>query len=226
MNTETALTVEVKIKTTISGLLHQAEGLEVVDQESADAAGAIVKGLKSELKSWEAYWEDPKAKAKAAHSILCDREGEVTKRVRPIIARLSEKASAWFYSEREKFRKAKEDRERAEWEAKRKIEEAEKKVEASSGFEAAAAAIAEIPQEDLGPAPEAPRVEDAEFRDNWLWEVDNFERIPPRFLTTDKKAIEEFIDAKKNKTEESVKNLIDGIRVYNKPIMAVKRRSI
>ena len=85
MNNETALTVEVKIKTTISGLLRQAEGLEVVDQESADAAGAIVKGLKAELKSWEGYWEEPKAKAKAAHSILCDRENEVSKRVKPVI---------------------------------------------------------------------------------------------------------------------------------------------
>ena len=226
MNTETALTVEVKIKTTISGLLRQAEGLEVVDQESADAAGVIVKGLKSELKSWEGYWEEPKAKAKAAHSILCDREGEVTKRVKPVIVRLSEKASAWIYAEREKFRKAKEDRERAEWEAKRKVEQAEEKVEQASGFEEAAAAIAEIPHEDLGPAPVAPTVEDAQFRDHWLWELEEFDLVPRRFLTPDKNAIDNAIAAQKDKTEESVKNLIPGIRIYNKPIMASKRRSI
>ena len=225
MNAETALTVEVKIKTTISGLLRQAEGLEVVDQESADAAGAIVKGLKAELKSWEGYWEEPKAKAKAAHAILCDREGEVSKRVKPVISRLSEMASTWFYAEREKFRKAKEDRERAEWEAKRKVEEAEKKVEAASGFEGAAAAIAEIPHENLGPAPVAATVEDAQFRDHWLWEVDEFDLIPRRFLAPDKAAIDDEIAAKKDKTEESVKNLIPGIRIFNKPIMASKRRT-
>ncbi|HUX39334.1 MAG TPA: hypothetical protein VMV44_15650 [Rectinemataceae bacterium] len=226
MNNETALTVEVKIKTTISGLLRQAESLRVVDQETADAAGAVVAGLKAKLKEWEDYWREPKAKAKSAHAILCDREGEVTKRVKPIIARLSEMASAWIYAEREKFRKAKEDRERAEWEAKRKVEEAEKKVEAASGFEEAAAAIAEIPHEDLGPAPVAPVVEDAQFRDHWLWELEEFDLVPRRFLTPDKDAIDNAIAAQKDKTEESVKNLIPGIRIYNKPIMASKRRSI
>ena len=214
---------EIQLENYAIGLLRQAEMLEVVDQGSADAAGVLVAALKSKVKEWESYWREPKEKARAAHVLLCEREGQLLKRVKPVIVRLSEKAAAWIYAEREKFRKAKEDRERAEWEAKRRAEKAEEKVEQASGFEEAAAAIAEIPHEDLGPAPVAPTVEDAQFRDHWLWELEEFDLVPRRFLAPDKDAIDNAIAAQKDKTEESVKNLIPGIRIYNKPIMASRR---
>jgi hypothetical protein len=226
MSEENALALEVRIKSSLETGLQEAAGLKVVDQESADRAGIIASKLKAGLKEWEDYWKPLKASAKATHAKLCDAEGEALKRVKPVIVHLGEQASAWVLAEREKFRKAQEARERAEWEAKRKAEKAEEKVEAVSGFESMAAAIAEIPQEDLGPAPVAPTVEGAEFRDHWIWAVAEFDDIPRRFLAPDKDAIDAEIAAKKDKTEDSVKNLIAGIRVYNRPIMASKRRTI
>ena len=68
-------------------------------------------------------------------------------------------------------------------------------------------------------------VEDAQFRDHWLWRRVDFDKIPRRFLIEDKEAIDKEIAAHKNKTEESVKGLIPGIEVYNDLIMASKRRS-
>ena len=226
MSEENALALEVRIKSSLETGLQEAAGLKVVDQESADRAGIIVAGLKAGIKEWEDYWREPKAKAKAAHAILCDREGAVLKRVKPVIVHLGDQASDWVLIQREKFRKAKEERERAEWEAKRKVEKAEEKVEAASGFESMASAIAEIPPVDLGPAPAAPRVEGIEFRDNLIWERVDFDKIPKRFLTEDKKAIDEEIDAKDKATIGDGLSVIAGIRVYNKPIPAMKRRTI
>ena len=211
---------EIQLENYTLGLLRQAETLEVVDQDSADAAGVLVAALKSKLKEWEAYWREPKEKARAAHVLLCDREGEVSKRVKPAIARLSEMASAWIYAEREKFRKAKEARERAEWEANRKAEEAESKVEAVSGFEGMATAIAEIPPPaDLGPAPEAPRVEDAQFRDHYVFEVEDYDLVPRRFLKVDDEAVNNYIHETKDKASLKV----PGLKFTNKPIMATRR---
>jgi hypothetical protein len=219
VNEETALTVEVKIKSNITGLLRQAESLEVVDQETANTAGVIASGLKSWLRQWEDYWRKPKAKAKEAHAILCEREGEITKRVKPIIARLSEMTSAWIYVEREKFKKAQEERERAEWEANQKMREAESKLEDVVNFEDATAIIEEAkPNEPLPPPPVKPAVEAAQFRDHWKFRVIDFEIIPRRYLKVDESMIQEHVTKNKDKTD------IPGIEAYNEPIMATRRQ--
>lgn len=214
--------IEIRIRGTASGYMAQAGFLEVVDQETSTAAQVLVSALKKSLKEWREYWKEPKEKAKAAHAILCQREAELVDRIEPVIKSVSAKVVTWTVAEREKAAAAAEARDKAEWEARRREEEAQKKVAAADTFEAAAEVIEAVESAPPPPAEvAAPRMDASQLRDHWVWEVENFEAIPRRYLTTDDRMISEEVTRMKDKTE------IPGIRAINKPVLAsqFKRRA-
>lgn len=220
--------IETKIKSGADKLLRDAASLQVVDQESSSRAQAIVATLKGVVKDWRLYWKEPKEKAKAAHAALCARENELLERVEPAIKGLSDKVVRWTVAEREKARIEQEAREKAEWEARQREEKANAKLEQATTFEEAAEALEEAkPTTPLPPEPVKPKLDQSQLRDHWVWEVEEFDKIPRLYLIPDPDAINDRIAAVANKTDESVKNLIPGIRVFNRPILATqfKRRS-
>lgn len=225
--TEQAQGTELQLRAEVGGYLAQAARMEVVDQETSTAAQILVSGLKAGVKRWKAYWKPHKDRASATLQGLRDSEAEILDRAEPVIKFLSDKIVAWTVAEREKARVAQEARDKAEWEQRRRDEEAAKKIENVSSFEEAAEILAKAePTKPMPPAVAAPRMDEAQLRDHWVWEVEDFEVIPRRYLATDDRAITEKINATPNKNDETVKGLIPGIRIFNRPIVAsqFKRR--
>lgn len=211
--------IESQIKQQGLVLAVEASALQVVDQESATRASGIVAGLKDVVSKWKAYWKEPKAKAKAAHSILCEREAELLKRIEPAITYASSRLAAWTMAEREKARKEQEAREKAEWEARQKEQEAASKLDEVIDFEEAAKiAEAARPKAPLPPAPVQPVLDGLQMRDHWVFEVEDLEKVPRHYLMLDQSMVQAEVTRLKDKTD------IPGIRVFNNPIMAKARR--
>lgn len=211
--------IEHELKSYALQLVEDAGDLRVTNQESANRVSSIVASVKSAMAKWKAYWKEPKAKAKAAHAILCEREKDLLDRLEPLITRGSAELGRWTLAERERLRKEQEAREKAEWEANQKKREAETKLEDVANFEDAAAIAEEVkPAAPLPPVPSKPDLGGLQARDHWVWEVEDFDAIPRKYLAPDKAMIDDAVARGKGETK------IPGIRVINKPIMAQQRR--
>lgn len=209
------------IRTQAEAFLAEAAKIQVVDQSSSDMAQAVLVRIKDRVKAWKSFWKVHKDKAKDLLDGLRASEAELLDKADPVMASLSGKIVAWTTAEREKARIAKEAREKAEWEASQKEREAAARLENATTFEAAAAIMEKAkPTAPLPPAAVAPRTDDVQIRDHWVWEVDDFEKIPRQFLKTDDGMITRHVTEFKDKTN------IPGIRVFNRPIVAAqpKRR--
>jgi len=207
---------EIQLRAEIGGYLGQVAGIRVVDQETSTAAQVGVGALKGILKRWKEYWKEPKDKAKSVLDSLRAKEAELADRIQPQIDRLSKEIVDWTVAERRKAAEAEEKRRKAEWEARRAEEAREKTLAAAVDFEdVPAPAAVELP-----PPAVKPLVNEVQMRDNWTWEVEDFERIPRRFLKVDEGAITREVKALRDKAE------IPGIRVRNKPILASRKETI
>jgi len=221
MTEETKPSFEIQVRAEANGYLGQAKGLRVVDQETSTAAQVVVSKLKDIIKNWRAYWKPHRDRAAATLQGLRESEASLPDIIKPHIDRLSGEVVAWTEAERRKALAAEEKREKAEWEARRAEEAQQKTLATAIDFEDVPAPVV-VP---LPPAAVKPKVDEGQLRDHWVWEVEEFENIPHQYLVTDDGAIRRKIDETPNKTEDSVKGLIPGIRVFNKPILAQKRRT-
>lgn len=217
--------IETQIKQQGLALTNEAAALQVVDQESATRVSGIVANMKDTISKWKAYWKPLKAKAKAVHAEVCDKEAELLKRVGPAMVQLSSRLATWTMAEREKARRDQEIREKAEWEARQKEREAESKLEEVIDFEEASRiAEAAKPTAPLPPAPAQPVLDGLSMRDHWKFRVVEFDLVPKRFLMVDERAVQAEIDDRKDKRAAVEFFLPLGIEVYNDPIIASKRR--
>ena len=217
MTEEIKPSFEIQLRNEISGYVRQAQGLRVVDQETSTAAQVVVSKLKDLLKGWKEYWKSSKDKVSAALQDLRDKEAVGVNIIQPEVARLSGEVVAWTEAERRKAFEAEEKLRKAEWEARRAEEAQQKTLATAIEFEDVPAPVV-VP---LPPAPVKPKVDEAQLRDHWTWELipGEFEKIPHRFLKTDDGEITRYVTEFKDKAE------IPGIRVFNKPILAQKRRT-
>lgn len=212
--------VELELRQGGLSLVKQLQAVKVVDQQSATLVSERISILKSVIAKWKDYWKEPKAKAKAAHAILCEREGDLLKVLEPAVKASSDDLAYWAMIEREKARKEQEARDKAAWEQRQKEREADEKAKAAVNFEDAAAIIeAAKPTEPLPPAPALPQTGDQTIRDHWKYRVIDLDLVPRPFLCLDDTMVGNYVQEHKGETQ------IPGIEVYNEPIVAQKRRS-
>jgi hypothetical protein len=215
MTEEPKPSFEIQVRAEANGYLGQAKGLRVVDQETSTAAQVLVSKLKDIVKSWRAYWKPHRDRAAATLQGLRDSEASLVDTIQPHITRLSGEVVSWTEAERHKAFEAEEKRKKAEWEARRAEEAQQKTLATAIDFEDVPAPVV-VP---LPPVAVKPKVDEGQLRDHWTWEVEEFEKIPHKFLKTDDGEITRYVTEFKDKAE------IPGIRVFNKPILAQKRRT-
>ncbi len=186
-------------------LARGCQALTIVTQEDADKASAILVGWREFKDEWEKYWEGPLRPLREAEAEIRSKRDTLLKAVEPSVKDLSGRLAAWKQAETEKYRKAKEEAERMEWERR----QAERAGEAPDGFEEAAAAITPIVQ------PDNPQLQGLSMRDNWKFRVVDLDKVPNQYLrlVIDEDAVK--AELKKNKGKTS----IPGIEVWNEPIM-------
>lgn len=182
--------------------------LVISNQDDASYASEAIVTLKGIKDRWNEYWKGPEDAAKKAREEISQKKKALLDIIDPVIKAVSTRLAAWKQGEMERYRKEKEEAERAEWE-RRKLMRSEEAPE----FEDIAVVL---PQE----APSKPVTDGLVMRDHYRFEVVDFEKVPNAYLKVviNEDAVQAEVDAKKDKAN------IPGIRVWNDPIMARKRR--
>lgn len=186
-------------------LARGCQTLSIVTQEDANKASEILVGWRSFKEEWEKYWEGPLRPLREAEAEIRTKRDTFLKAVEPAIKDLTSRLAAWKQAEGEKYRKAKEEAERKEWERR----QAARAGEAPEGFEDAAAAIIPIVQ------PEAPQLQGLSTRPNWKYRVVDLDKVPNQYLklVIDDEAVKSEIKISKGNAS------IPGIEIWNEPIM-------
>ena len=221
-------------------LAREAQGLVVMDQETANRATQLILAGKEMVKKIKDYFAPLKKAADEAKKKLLDAERAELLKVEPHIKKLQSGLTAWGMEQERKRREAEEARRRVELEKKlleeellreaeeaRKIEEDLKRVEGEQvarktreelerkALDEAAAKEAQIVPPP--PVPEKPKTEGLTLRENWTFEITDESLIPREYLCPDSVKIRKVVQVMKGKTN------IPGIRVFNNPIVMKTR---
>lgn len=199
----------------------QARAVKVENQESATYWSAKLSVLKDAVKAWKVIWKPHKDRISAALKGVRDDENSFLSVAEPVMAKINGELGVWTLRERERVQKEREAREKAEWEAEQAKREAEKKVEEVSE-EGSALNFEDVPLPApvaLPPLPVKPTLDGLQARDHWVYEVDDLDLVPRKFMKLDEVMVQEFVTHHKGDTN------IPGIKVFNRPIMAKVRRT-
>lgn len=191
-----------------AGLINDARALVVSDAETYKAAGEFQHRLRGGIKRIEEFFSPMKSAAHAAWKAVTKREGEVLDPVRVAYDDLGRRAGDWFLADRrrreDEERKAQEIRLKAEREAaekQRKLEEAARKKHLPPP-------PPQPPPPPPPPVQAAPKLEGAQARTMWDFEIVDVAKIPREYMVPDAAKIRGVVKALKGATK------IGGVRVY------------
>jgi len=85
----------VEIERAGVGLLAQVESAEVVTKEDYAGAADFRKQAKAHIKNVKSTMKDPKSKAKAAHTAICDLEKRLLEPAQEVVKIIDEKMLVW-----------------------------------------------------------------------------------------------------------------------------------
>lgn len=225
--------MNTEIERISTDLESKAQGLRVVDQESANRATQYVLVGKDAIKQIKAFFSPLKqAQDEAKRKLLEKEKSELAKLA--WVDRLTSEIVSWRAEEDRKRRAAEDAAYRAEQlriiaesEAKRKAEEAlraAERAEAKGDEERAnkliekAAKIEEkaasAPPPSAPIIPSRPVTDGLSMRDNWCCEVEDASLVPRAYLMVNEILLRQVVKAHKGQVK------IPGIRVYNQPIMS------
>lgn len=162
-----------------------ATQIQVVDQVSFGQANQFIGKLQSVKKEVEARFSEPKKKAKAAHSAICELEKEFLSPVLAAIDGLKRKTTAWYTAEQVRIA-AEQERRRIEAESlAAAAAEAEEQGEADFAAEAVALAAVEAANVSY-----TPKTKGTAMRESWSAVVIDPDKIPREYLVVNQTALD------------------------------------
>ena len=186
-------------------VVHQADSIIVVDDESYERAAEMQKGLKALRDKIKAWFDPHVERAHAAHKALTSERKSMLDPIENAIQTTS-RAMGTYHAELERQRRADEEilRRKAAEEAAREnrnlaaMAELDGDKAMAEGLRAvenkvAAMAAAAVQVESM-----TPEVDGARKMGTWKFEVENADLVPREFLTPDMKAIGAFVRARKD----------------------------
>lgn len=216
------ITVQNKeLETGIIDVNSRALSIKIKDSETYRLAGEILLLSKDIEKKIIQFFKPLKAKAHDAWRSLCQAETDELAKLNPGIDYIKRQIAV-YQAEEEKKRQAEEERLRLEAlkaEEERKLQEALQLEK--EGLKEEAQAVLE--EQTFVPTPivekSVPKVSGIAMRDNWQFRVVAEAKIPRMYMTPDLVKIGKVVKALKDKCN------IEGIEVYNEPIVAAGRRN-
>jgi len=191
MDKEMALIEEAK------GLVANCERFVINDQKTLESASSLLSGIKDFQKQVKDYWKEAKESTHKAWKAIVAKETEMLDAPVKAEGIVKQKINAFLLEEQKK---------RDEIERKAAAEAA--KIKARTGLDV------KVELAQTTPVIEKPA--DIQTRDKWEFEVTDENKIPREYLMINEKAIQEVINALKDKA------VIPGIKVVKKQIIVSK----
>ena len=211
-------TVDTKeITTKNDSMKTKAQDMVIKDDETLEAAGTFLKGIKTLGKYITAKFEKSKKAAKAAHTEICDLEKDcLTPGIEAEV--IIKKKLGTYVSEQEEAEKkraaklAAELKTKAEADALALAEDLEKngmKAEADLALEVAAAPVVVAPVK-------AVKVAGVSFREAWEHKVIDPDNVPDEFWIIDEQKLASYAKAMKEQAK------VEGVVFSSKKIVAAR----
>jgi len=206
---------EQEIKKQSSLIVRKAVKIQVTDQKTLSVAETILVQVKDIIKGVTDYFEDPIAKAHAAHKAILAKKNEA---LDPLLKaeKFLKSAVRDYLVEEERKRRAAEEQRKFEQEAllaklEKERDDGDTKL-ADETFDK----IEEIHAESMK-VEELPQMVGVTKKTLIRWRVSNLSLVPRDLLTVDKPKVDEIVKRMKMNAE------IPGIEIYEDLIVAMKR---
>ena len=204
-----------EVKKQVDLVVRKAVKIQVTDQKTLSVAETILVQVKDIIKGVTDYFEDPIAKAHAAHKAILAKKNEA---LDPLLKaeKFLKNAVRDYLIEEERKRRAAEEQRKFEQEAllaklEKERDEGDTKL-ADETFDK----IEEIHEESLK-VEETPQMVGVTKKTLIRWKVSDLDLVPRDLLTVDKPKVDEIV--KRMKMNAS----IPGIEVYEDLVIATKR---
>jgi len=206
---------EQEIKKQSSLIVRKAVKIQVTDQKTLSVAETILVQVKDIIKGVTDYFEDPIAKAHAAHKAILAKKNEA---LDPLLKaeKFLKNAVRDYLVEEERKRRAAEEQRKFEQEALLAKLEKERDDEDTKAADETFEKIEEIHAESMK-VEELPQMVGVTKKTLIRWRVSNLDLVPRDLLTVDKPKVDEIVKRMKMNAE------IPGIEIYEDLIVAMKR---
>ena len=202
----------------ISPLVAAANVMTVTSKVEYDTAAGALKNIKNFIKNVKEYWSPLKSSAKAAHTLICDKEKAMLASPQEAEKTIADKMAAWYRDEQARIEalRREEERKRKE-EADRLLDEAAAKEAEGNMFEAdvsmfLAEAVSEAPKQVF----QAPKVQGIAARSQWFAEIDDPDLVPVRFNGVEIRKIDTAVLNQLARMYKDSGTVVPGVRFVEK----------
>ncbi len=220
------LVIEQRLETLGNQAVLYAKSVSITNNEQYEEAAGYLKEIKSRVKAVKEYWAEPKARAKAAHQSVVDREKAMLEPLNSAEGIIKRTMVVFQNAVAEAQRRAEaEARKRQQEEAERMMQEAIKAEEQGNEAEAhIAMAMAEMVEDMKTPIPNAiekPKAAGISTRKVWKARVVDASLVPVNVNGVEIRPISlPALDKLAGMTRGSVQ--IPGVEVYEETIIAAR----
>lgn len=185
--------------------------IAVIDQQSYEQAGEILRNIATVKKEIKALFAEPKKKAAEAHKAICSAENEVLAKVTARENEIRQKMSNYWQAEQKRIA-AEQERKRKEAEEMARIAA---EAEAAGDEETAAEAVA-IAAVTEATVTEAPKAAGVSMREVWRAKVVDLNKVPREYLIVNQSALDALAKATKGSINipgvEFIKEIVSSVR--------------
>lgn len=208
----------------------QARQIQIVDEITLTKGNEILIVIKTLRNEINAEMDPVISKAYQAHKAACDLKKKIERPlveaenfIKPQIASYKRKLQEEIQREKDRIQRELEEKRRREEELLKAAAEEEEKGDLNKAdeiFEEAEKAAEETKEASKGlrMVPKEPKLEKTGIRQDWKWELEDFDQVPREWLCLDPVKINAYVRAAKEKAK------IPGIRIF--PIDVVMTRGV
>lgn len=208
----------------------QAHQIKIVDEATLTKGNEILIIIKTLRNEINAEMDPVISKAFQAHRAACDLKRKIEQPlvqaenyIKPQIASYKRKLQEEIQREKERVQRELEEKKRREEELLKAAAEEEAKGDLNKAdeiFEEAEKAAEETREASKGlrMIPKDPKLEKTGIRQDWKWDLEDFDQVPREWLCLDAVKINAYVRAAKDRAK------IPGIRIY--PIDVVMTRGV